>query len=200
MGKKDKKGDSGLIECPKCHHKVSKAARTCSDCGHPIGFMGWIAESKILVGITTLVGLWLFLGDDNYISNSARKYLPQWLFPQVSEKTSEKEVSTGRLKKSKKKGKKNKGNVKYITKKSRCRRCRKSAIPGYIKCYRCKGSGKCRKCKGRGTVYKWGKRETCSECKGTGKCRVCKNSRHTGYIKCPNCRDGWITRRIEVRK
>lgn len=179
-----------LRSCSKCGGQVSKTARTCPHCGHPLGFINRIAESKLVLIITGLMGfmglngLWfLEVFEDKKISP-------------IDSQVQAPPVNSHKPSHSAKPVSKPVNQDKYITCSSckgkgsaPCHVCKNSSKPGYILCKRCKGKKKfeCSRCYGRG--YNTHDRSPCSACEGE-KIVTCKRCKGKGLYDCKNCRGG----------
>lgn len=174
-GSPKKKSDKiGLMNCPKCKHRISKAARSCPDCGHPIGFFGKILESKLILLATSLLGitglsLMDFLYPDNITNLKAHT--------REIEQPTQTQISGGS---------EEQGGQKFEMKKVPCAHCSGS---GKVACEHCGGDGKAPcsdpRCK-HGRIGYGREAEICTRCLGTGEmsCRECNGS---GRKNCPRC-------------
>lgn len=189
------KKNDGLMPCPKCGRRVSKAARQCPQCAHPIGITGRLLESKLLQ-ITILIcsaagvnGLWFF---DVFKSAEEKQRDRERKAAKTMSTTNPNKTGTVTDSKS------SSDPVAAICKeckgthvcpqchgkpKTDCPRCKKT---GKIVCENCQGVGKleCPRCQGRGTATRESK--LCDKCSGKGKldCGKCKGD---GKYRCQNC-------------
>jgi RNA polymerase subunit RPABC4/transcription elongation factor Spt4 len=189
-----------FIACPKCQRQVSRAARSCPQCGHPIGIINWILDNKVLLLVTSLLGangLWFinfFKEESSALTNKG-------------EVSQSKPDERDKPKENKEKPKhtvacsicKNTGVCPLCHGKPRtsCAACAQSGHPGYQACDKCEGNKHltCPACKGRG--IRTGESKPCDKCRGKGKlpCQKCDSKGEyqcskcygRGYINCNQC-------------
>lgn len=180
-----------LIDCKKCGNQVSKAARCCPKCGHPIGKIGWILENKILLLVTSLLGvngLWFVNFFKQETVPVSGKGEVQQSKPKDDKTPKEK---TGKPKDVKTTSCSDCKGTQVCTlckgkPSSPCPHCQNSGKPGYRACEKCEGNGKltCPACKGRG--QRSGDDKPCDRCKGDGKL-LCNKCDGKSIMMCTKC-------------
>lgn len=201
-----------LINCPKCHHKVSKTARVCPGCGHPIGVISWITENKLLLLITTMIGLsglsfvegardFLTGGWLKRNSPTMGKIFPGDATRPPREPSTAPNTTTNSSRSSRRCA--DCGDTRKCTScggnaKTQCPQCNRSGKAGYLPCENCQHTGKltCPRCKGDGTITDWSggahRSVQCPRCKAE-KALSCSHCQGKGMQRCPNyCRHGYI--------